>query len=118
MRGIFYRDNFIYALRVIQSAQNISRRIQVQPEALRHYARYSGQIWMRIFSHRHVTRKPTETRKNLEKEFLQTSVFFVRSRRILYEMCWISRTVVRMATSTSASKMPNFQAISTASKRV
>lgn len=67
---------------------------------------------------RQVAAKSTGKCTKLEMGFFQNWVFFTQSRQILNEMGRISRTVVTRATSTSASQMPNFQAFSTASKRV
>ncbi|VAI45882.1 unnamed protein product [Triticum turgidum subsp. durum] len=110
MKGKSCRGNRIYfgryALQALEPAWITARQIEAGRRAITRYARRGGKIWVRIFPHKPVTLRPTETRMGSGKGSPECWVSIVKPGRILYEMGEVSETVPRAAISISASKMP------------
>jgi large subunit ribosomal protein L16 len=65
-----------------------------------------GKIWIRIFPHKSVTKKPAETRMGKGKGSPEEWVAVVRKGTILYEIEGVSRDVAREAMRLASQKLP------------
>ncbi len=95
-----------YALQALESAWLTSRQIEAARRAMTHHIRRSGQIWIRIFPDKPVTKKPAETRMGGGKGPPDHWVAVVKPGRILFEMGGVSEEMAREARHLASYKLP------------
>lgn len=83
-----------------------SRQIEAARRAMTRYVKRGGKIWIRVFPHKPLTRKPAETRMGSGKGSPDSWVAVVRPGLILYEMHGIDESVAREAFRLAAHKLP------------
>lgn len=110
MRGKAQRGSDIafgkFALVAMDPQRITSRQIEAARIAMNRYIRRQGKIWIRIFPHKPITRKPAETRMGKGKGSVEQWVAVVRPGRILFEMDGIPEEVAREALRLAAHKLP------------
>lgn len=89
-RGIATRGNYIafgdYGL-VSQDAERItSRQIESARQAMTRYIKRGGKVWIRIFPHTPVTRKPQDVKMGSGKGNPEFFVAKVKPGTVLFEM--------------------------------
>jgi len=95
-----------FGLQALESAWVSSRQIEAARRAITHYIRRGGNIWIRIFPDKSVTRKPAETRMGGGKGPPDHWVAVVKPGRILFEMGGVSEAVARGAMRLASHKLP------------
>jgi len=70
------------------------------------YIRRSGQVWIRIFPDKPVTRKPAETRQGGGKGPPDHWVAVVKPGRIMFEMSGVSEAMAKEAMRLASHKLP------------
>jgi len=95
-----------FALQALESAWITSRQIEAARRAITHYIRRGGNIWIRIFPDKPVTRKPAETRMGGGKGPPDHWVAVVKRGRILFEMAGVSEEIARGAMRLASYKLP------------
>lgn len=110
LRGKAHRGNTVqfgtFGLMAIESARITARQIEAARIAMTRHIKRGGQIWIRIFPHTPVTRKPAETRMGKGKGSPEEWVAKVRPGRILYEMDGVSEDIAREAMRLASHKLP------------
>jgi large subunit ribosomal protein L16 len=110
MKGKAHRGSSIsfgeYALQALEPAWITSRQIEAARIAMTRYVRRGGQIWIRIFPDKPVSKKPAETRMGKGKAAPEFWVATVKPGRILYEMSGVQEDTAREAMRLAAQKLP------------
>jgi len=110
MTGKAFRGSSIsfgeYALQALEPAWITSRQIEAARIAMTRYVRRGGQIWIRIFPDKPVSKKPAETRMGKGKAAPEFWVATVKPGRILYEMSGVQEDIAREAMRLAAQKLP------------
>ena len=70
------------------------------------YTRRGGQVWIKIFPDKPVTRKPAETRMGSGKGAPEYWVAVVKPGRVLFEMAGVSEDTAREAMRLAMHKLP------------
>jgi len=70
------------------------------------YIKRGGKIWIRIFPHTPVTRKPAEVRMGSGKGALDHYVAKVQAGKILFEMDGVTEDIAKEAMRLAAYKLP------------
>ena len=70
------------------------------------YIKRQGQIWIRIFPHKPITKKPLEVRQGKGKGSVEYWVALVQPGKVLYEMQGVPEDVAREALTLAAAKLP------------
>ena len=70
------------------------------------YVRRGGNVWIRIFPDKPVSKKPAETRMGKGKGGPEFWVAVVKPGRILYEMDGVAEDVAREAMRLASHKLP------------
>jgi len=83
-----------------------SRQIEAARRALTHYVKRGGRIWIRIFPHKPMTKKPPETRMGSGKGDVHEFVAVVRPGVIMFEMGGVSMEDAREAMRLASAKLP------------
>ena len=95
-----------FGLQALESAWLTSRQIEAARRAITHYIRRGGNIWIRIFPDKPVTKKPAETRMGGGKGSPDHWVAPVKPGRILFEMAGVDEEVARGAMRLASYKLP------------
>ena len=70
------------------------------------YIKRGGQVWVNIFPHKPVTKKPAETRMGSGKGSPEYWVAVVKPNRVLFEMGGVPEETAREALRLAANKLP------------
>jgi large subunit ribosomal protein L16 len=110
IRGVATSGNYIaygeYALQAQGHERITSRQIEASRQAMTRYIKRGGKIWIRIFPHTPVTRKPLDVKMGSGKGSPEFFVAKVRPGTILFEMQGVSEEVAREAMRLAAHKLP------------
>ena len=109
-RGKPYRGSRIdfgeYGLKAMEPAWLTSRQIESARIAITRHVRRGGKVWIKIFPHKPVTKKPAETRMGSGKGAPEFWVAVVKPGRILYELSGVSEAEAKIAMTRAAHKLP------------
>ena len=109
-RGMAHRGNKLsfgdYGLQALGAGFITARQIEAARIAMTRHVKRGGKIWIRVFPHRPVTKKPAETRMGKGKGNPEEWVARVKPGRMLYEMEGVDATVARQALRLAAHKLP------------
>ena len=110
MKGISHRGHTIafgsFALKTLDEKFITSRQIEAARSAATRYMKREGQMWIRIFPDKPITKKPAEVRMGKGKGALDHWVAPVKPGRILFEMDGIPLDVAQEAMRLAAQKLP------------
>ncbi|HAS92581.1 MAG TPA: 50S ribosomal protein L16 [Sedimentibacter sp.] len=110
MTGIATRGNSItygeYGLQAIEPAWITSNQIEAARRAMTRSVKRGGQIWIKIFPDKPVTKKPAETRMGKGKGSPEYWVAVVKPGRVLFEMSGVTEDVAREAMRLAMHKLP------------
>ena len=70
------------------------------------YTKRGGQVWIKIFPDKPVTKKPAETRMGSGKGSPEFWVAVVKPGRVLFEIAGVSEEVAREALRLASHKLP------------
>ena len=110
IRGVATVGNKIafgqYALQAQGHDRVTSRQIESARQAMTRYIKRGGQIWIRIFPHTPVTKKPQDVKMGSGKGSPEYFAAKVHAGTILFEMDGISEEIAREAMRLAAHKLP------------
>src|ERR1041384_1776579 len=95
-----------YALQAQGHERITSRQIESARQAMTRYVKRGGKIWIRIFPHTPVTRKPQDVKMGSGKGNPEFFVAKVRPGTVLFEMQGVTEEVAREAMRLAAHKLP------------
>ena len=110
MKGKAMRGNTIaygeFGLQAIEPAWITSNQIEAARIAMTRYTKRGGQVWIKIFPDKPVTKKPAETRMGSGKGSPEFWVAVVKPGRIMFEIAGVSEEVAREALRLASHKLP------------
>ena len=110
MRGKAYRGNKLafgdFGLQAIEGFRMTARQIEAARIAMTRHVKRGGNVWIRVFPDKPITKKPAETRMGKGKGSPELWVAVVKPGRILYEMEGVPITTAREAMRLAAHKLP------------
>lgn len=110
VRGVASSGHYIafgeYALQAQGAERITARQIEAARQAMTRYIKRGGKIWIRIFPHTPVTRKPQDVKMGSGKGNPEFFVAKVQPGTILFEMQGVSEEVAREAMRLAAHKLP------------
>lgn len=95
-----------YGLAVIQRGHITARQIEAARIAMTRAVKRGGDIWIRIFPDKPITKKPAETRMGKGKGSPEEWVAVVKPGNVLYEMGGVSRELAEKALRLASHKLP------------
>ena len=108
--GVATRGNTVafgqYGLQAMEACWMTNRQIEAARRAMTRHVRRGGQIWIRIFPDKPVTKKPAETRMGSGKGNPEGWVAVVKPGRVLFEMGGVDHDVAKEAMRLAAAKLP------------
>src|SRR5687768_8486450 len=95
-----------YGLKALDQHWITDRQIEAARQALTRHMKREGNVWIRIFPDKPITRKPQEVRMGKGKGNLEFWAAVVRPGRILFECDGVTETVAKEAFHLAAQKLP------------
>ncbi|TRZ95253.1 MAG: 50S ribosomal protein L16 [Dehalococcoidia bacterium] len=95
-----------FGLQAGQAAWITARQIESARRVMVRFLRRGGQMWIRVFPDKPVTKKPAETRMGGGKGAPDHWVAVVRPGRMLFEIGGIKETVAKEAMHLASYKLP------------
>lgn len=110
MTGVATRGNFLsngeYGLKALEPAWITSNQIEAARIAMTRFTKRGGQVWIKIFPDKPVTKKPAETRMGSGKGSPEYWVAVVKPERVLFEIAGVPEETAREAMRLAAHKLP------------
>ncbi|MEN6620337.1 MAG: 50S ribosomal protein L16 [Smithella sp.] len=95
-----------FGLQAAECGWLTARQIEAARIAMTRYVKRGGKIWIRVFPHKSVTKKPAETRMGKGKGAPEGWVAVVKPGSVLYEMEGVPIDVAKEAFRLAAHKLP------------
>jgi len=111
-RGLAQSGNTVafgkYGLKASTRGRITARQIEAARRAMTRYIKRGGNIWIRIFPDKPITKKPNllETRMGKGKGNVEYWVALVQPGKMLYEMSGVEEETAREAFRLAAAKLP------------
>jgi len=110
MKGNAGRGNQIafgsFAIKALEECWITSRQIEASRIAATRYMKREGQMWIRIFPDKPITKKPAEVRMGKGKGAPEYWAAVVKPGRIMFELDGVSLEIAREALRLAAQKLP------------
>ena len=95
-----------YGIKSVQEVWMTARQIEAERIAATRYMKREGQLWIRVFPDKPITKKPLEVRMGKGKGSVEYWAAVVRPGRILFECDGVSKEVAVEALRLAAQKLP------------
>ena len=110
MRGLARRGCEVsfggFALQAASCGWVTARQIEAARVALTRHVKRGGQIWIRVFPDKPISKKPAETRMGKGKGNPEGWVAVVRPGRVLFEVEGVTEELARKALALAQAKLP------------
>jgi large subunit ribosomal protein L16 len=110
MKGDAKRGTIIsfgtFGLKALESVWLTNRQIESARQALTRHMKREGNVWIRIFPDKAITKKPAEVRMGKGKGNPEYFAAVVQPGRILFECDGVSQQVAKEAFELAAQKLP------------
>ena len=95
-----------YGLMALEGAWITDRQIEAARVAMTRYMKRGGKVWINIFPHLSLTKKPLETRQGKGKGSHDAWVAVVKEGKIMFEIGEVSEEIAREAFRLASHKLP------------
>ena len=95
-----------YGLQALQANRLTSRQIEAARQAMTRYIKRGGRIWIRVFPHLPVSKKPVGLKMGKGKGDLDHYAARIRPGTILFEMDGVSQERAKEAMRLAGHKLP------------
>jgi large subunit ribosomal protein L16 len=95
-----------YGLQAKEGAWITSNQIEAARVAMTRYMKRGGKVWVNIFPHMPLTRKPLGTRQGKGKGNVEAWVAVVKAGKIMFEIDEVTEDVAREALRLASHKLP------------
>ena len=95
-----------YGLMAMEGAWITANQIEAARVAMTRYMKRGGKVWINIFPHMPLTKKPLGTRQGKGKGNVESWVAVVKSGKIMFEISEVTEDVAREALRLASHKLP------------
>jgi large subunit ribosomal protein L16 len=95
-----------YGLQAMEACWMSNRQLEAARRAMTRHVKRGGQIWIRVFPDKSITKKPAETRMGSGKGNPEGWVAVIKPGRVIFEMGGVTPEVAKEAMKLAASKLP------------
>lgn len=110
MKGVSQRghvlSNGMFGIKALDSTFLTSRQIEAARIAATRYMKREGQLWIKIFPDKPITKKPLEVRMGKGKGAVEYWAAVVKPGRIMFEVGGVPLSVAKEALRLAAQKLP------------
>ena len=99
-------DKGEYGLMAKEGAWITANQIEAARVAMTRYMKRGGKVWINIFPHMPLTKKPIGTRQGKGKGNVEAWVAVVKEGKIMFEIAGVSEEVAREALRLASHKLP------------
>ena len=99
-------SNGMFGIKSLDSNFLTSRQIEAARIAATRYMKREGQLWIRIFPDKPITKKPAEVRMGKGKGAPEHFVAIVKPGRVMFEVDGISFEIAKEALRLASQKLP------------
>ncbi len=95
-----------FGLQALEASYITSRQIEAARITITRTMKRGGKVWINIFPHKPITRKPAEVRMGSGKGNVEYYVAVVKPGRVMFEVSGVSEEVAREAMRKAGHKLP------------
>lgn len=95
-----------FAIQALERGHFTGRQIEAARVAITRHMKRKGKLWIRVFPHKPITKKPLETRMGKGKGPVDHYVAAVKPGVVLFELAGVPIAVARQAMSLADAKIP------------
>ena len=95
-----------YALKAVERGRLTAQQIEAARIAINRKIKRGGQVWIRVFPDRPVTKKPAETRMGKGKGSPEYWVAVTKPGKIIYELAGVEEELAIRALTLAGAKLP------------
>ena len=95
-----------FGLQALEPAWITSNQIEAARIAMTRYIKRGGQVWIKIFPDKPITKKPAEVRMGSGKGAVEYWVAVVKPGRVMFEIGGVSEELAREAMRLAGHKLP------------
>jgi large subunit ribosomal protein L16 len=95
-----------FGMKSLTRARITARQIEAARRAISRYLKRGGQIWIRIFPDKPITKKPLEVRQGKGKGNVEYWVAVVKPGQMLFEIAGVPKELAYRAFELAAAKLP------------
>ena len=110
MKGNSQRGNQLafgsFGIKAMESAWITGRQIEAARQAITRHMKREGQLWIRIFPAKPITKKPAEVRMGKGKGAPEGFVYPITPGRMIFELEGVSFSVAKEALRLGSQKFP------------
>jgi len=110
MKGLSQRGNQLsngmFGIKSLDSCFITSRQIEAARIAATRYMKRQGQLWIKIFPDKPITKKPLEVRMGKGKGSPEYFVAVVKPGRVMFEVAGVDKEIAQEALRLAAQKLP------------
>jgi large subunit ribosomal protein L16 len=110
MKGNAQRGNQLafgsFGIKAMESAWITGRQIEAARQAITRHMKREGQLWIRIFPAKPITKKPAEVRMGKGKGAPEGFVYPITPGRLIFEIEGVSHEVAKEALRLGSQKFP------------
>jgi large subunit ribosomal protein L16 len=110
MKGLSQRGNQLssgtFGIKVLDSTFLTSRQIEAARIAATRYMKREGQLWIKVFPDKPITKKPLEVRMGKGKGAVEYWVAVCKPGRVIFEVGGVSLDIAKEALRLAAQKLP------------
>ncbi|HDS31005.1 MAG TPA: 50S ribosomal protein L16 [Firmicutes bacterium] len=108
--GVARKGNYVafgeYGLQATTGSRITSRQIEAARIAMTRHIKRGGKVWIRIFPHLSITKKPAETRMGKGKGNPDHWVAIVKAGTVMFEIGGVSEELAKEAIRLAGHKLP------------
>ncbi|MCC5806569.1 MAG: 50S ribosomal protein L16 [Opitutales bacterium] len=95
-----------YGIQCLGRGMISAQQIEAARVAINRYLARRGKVWIRVFPHKPITKKPAETRQGKGKGGVEFWAAVVKPGTVLFELSGVSVTAAREAMRLADGKLP------------
>jgi large subunit ribosomal protein L16 len=95
-----------FAIKSMEECWMTARQIEAARIAVTRYMKREGQVWIRVFPDKPVTKKPAEVRMGKGKGSPELWVAIVKPGKIIFEIDGVPQNIAKEALRLAAQKLP------------
>ena len=95
-----------FGLQAMEACWMSNRQIEAARRAMTRHVKRGGQIWIRVFPDKSITKKPAETRMGSGKGSPEWWIANVKPGRVLFELSFPNEKTAREALTRAIHKLP------------
>lgn len=95
-----------FGLMALEPAWIRSNQIEAARIAMTRFIKRGGKVWIDIFPHKPITKKPADTRMGSGKGSVEYWVAVVKPGRMMFEMAGVPEAMAKEAMRLAGSKLP------------